>query len=57
MDCREELEYSSSQVNAGVKFVLARNEAQLAAQGIPTVHEAVNASAFVVVGLGLPGHQ
>jgi hypothetical protein len=49
--------FSTGVTEAGVKFVLARNEAQLAAQGIPTVHEAVNASAFVVVGLGLPGHQ
>jgi hypothetical protein len=42
---------------ANVKLLLAEHEAQLAVQGIPAVHETVNASAFVVAGLGLQEHQ
>lgn len=42
---------------ADVKLLLAEHEAQLVAQGVPAVHETVNASAFIVAGLGLQEHQ
>jgi hypothetical protein len=42
---------------ADVKISLAQKEAWPAAQGIPAVHETVNASAFIVAGLGLQEHQ
>jgi hypothetical protein len=37
MDCREKLEYSSSQVNAGVKFVLCGKYFQTASSGTNTM--------------------
>ncbi|KIM76829.1 hypothetical protein PILCRDRAFT_12527 [Piloderma croceum F 1598] len=37
--------------------MLAQNEAQLAAQDIPTVHKTVNTSAFIAAGLGMQEHQ
>jgi hypothetical protein len=41
---------------ADVKPLLAKEEAELAAQGVVTLNE-VNASAFVVAGLDLQDHQ
>jgi hypothetical protein len=41
---------------ADMKLKLAEMEAELAATGVPALHE-VNASAFVVAGLDLQEHQ
>lgn len=38
---------------ADVKLLLARQEEDLVAQGVPPLHDKWNASAFIVAGLGL----
>jgi hypothetical protein len=40
-----------------VKLALATHEAELAAKGIPALHDKVSASAFIVAGLDLQEQQ
>jgi hypothetical protein len=42
---------------ADVKLALASHEAELAAKGIPALHDKISASAFIVAGLDLQEQQ
>ena len=42
---------------ADVKLALATHEAELAAKGVPALHDKVSASAFIVAGLDLQEQQ